>query len=102
MIVDLTLTGVVVPLFIPRQYVPLDHKVCLDFLLVYIRAEQLQNPSRTPNPEQEVPLISLLVFQYLDPLVIKAYKLPHLPFEDLPSLADYDHAQVLKETTFPV
>jgi hypothetical protein len=55
-----------------------------------------------PNPEQDAPLISLILFQFLDPLVFKAYKVEHLPYDELPPLADYDYVQFLKEKRFKV
>ena len=55
-----------------------------------------------PNPEQDAPLISLILFQFLDPLIFKAYKVKHLPYDELPPLADYDYVQLLKEKQFKV
>ncbi len=43
-----------------------------------------------------------MLHSYLDPLVLKAYRIPHLPFDQLPPLADYDTSQVLKARSFPV
>ena len=55
-----------------------------------------------PNPEQDAPLISLVLFQFLDPLIFKAYKVKHLPYDELPPLADYGYVQFLKEKRFEV
>ncbi|KAF9007748.1 P-loop containing nucleoside triphosphate hydrolase protein [Hymenopellis radicata] len=77
--------GVVLPLGIPRAYVPVDPN----------------NPSPTPSPEQTSSIFSLVTFFYLDPLVILAYRVPQLAFEQLPPLADFDHGHYLKRTSFP-
>ncbi|KAG9098020.1 hypothetical protein FS749_004906 [Ceratobasidium sp. UAMH 11750] len=80
----LSFAAVVVPLCIPRPYVPLDPK----------------NPSSEPNPEQTTPLIHLVLFSFLDPLVWTAYRSPKLEYEQLPPLADYDRAAYLKQRSF--
>ncbi|CAE6467389.1 unnamed protein product [Rhizoctonia solani] len=72
--------AVVVPLCIPRLYIPLDPK----------------NPS-PPNPEQTAPLISLVTYTYLDPIIFASYRAPKLEYDELPPLADYDHAAVLRQ-----
>ncbi|KAG9126177.1 hypothetical protein FRC07_004584 [Ceratobasidium sp. 392] len=80
----LSFAGVVVPLCIPRLYVPIDPK----------------NPSSEPNPEQTTPLINFMLFSFLDPLVWAAYRAPKLEYEQLPPLADYDRASYLKQRSF--
>ncbi|KAF8904953.1 P-loop containing nucleoside triphosphate hydrolase protein [Mucidula mucida] len=77
--------GVVLPLGIPRAYVPIDPN----------------NPSPSPSLEQTSSIFSLVTFFYLDPLVILAYRVPQLAFEQLPPLADFDHGHYLKRTSFP-
>ncbi|KAE9400429.1 P-loop containing nucleoside triphosphate hydrolase protein [Gymnopus androsaceus JB14] len=72
--------AVLFPLLFPRQYVPVDPK----------------NPMSSPNPEQTASLLSLIFFSYLDSLIFKASKLPHLSTEALPPLSDDDHARVLR------
>lgn len=42
-----------------------------------------------------------MMHYYLDPVVFRAYALPHLPFSELPPLADYDMAEGLKKRAFP-
>ncbi|KAJ1309715.1 hypothetical protein OPQ81_006480 [Rhizoctonia solani] len=56
----LTFASAIVPLCIPRVYVPLDPK----------------NPSAIPNPEQTASLISLMLYNFLDPIVWAAYRGP--------------------------
>ncbi|PBK69165.1 hypothetical protein ARMSODRAFT_1019154 [Armillaria solidipes] len=84
-IVLLDVVAVLVPLVMPRAYIPVDAK----------------SPMPLPSPEQTAPLISMMLHSYLDPLVLKAYRIPHLPFDQLLPLADYDTSQVLKARSFP-
>ncbi|KDR83062.1 hypothetical protein GALMADRAFT_57261 [Galerina marginata CBS 339.88] len=81
----LTFIAFVVPLFVPRQYVPIDH----------------ENPMEIPNPEQTASIFSLIFFGYLDPVIFEAYRVPHLSHTRLPPLADYDYAKHLTEKAFP-
>ncbi|KAF8825214.1 hypothetical protein HHX47_DHR7000133 [Lentinula edodes] len=55
---------------------------------------------KTPNPEQTCSILSRLTFAFMDSVILKAYYSPSLPYEDLPSLADYDHAEYLKKRSF--
>jgi hypothetical protein len=55
-----------------------------------------------PNPEQTASLFSLLIYTFLDPIVFLAYRVPHLPYDQLPPLADYDYAQNLSKHALPV
>ncbi|KAJ1305460.1 hypothetical protein OPQ81_000470 [Rhizoctonia solani] len=72
--------AVVVPLCIPRLYIPLDP----------------EHPS-TPNPEQTAPLISLITYTYLDSIIFASYRAPKLDYDELPPIADYDHAAILRQ-----
>ncbi|CAE6514065.1 unnamed protein product [Rhizoctonia solani] len=72
--------AVVVPLWIPRLYIPLDPK----------------NPVM-PNAEQTASLISLITFTFMDPIVYASYRAPKLEYDQLPTLADYDHGAVLRQ-----
>ncbi|RPD81341.1 multidrug resistance-associated ABC transporter [Lentinus tigrinus ALCF2SS1-7] len=80
----LTFAAVVVPLVIPRQYIPLDPK----------------EPAPEVNPEQTASILSIAVYTFLDGIIWKAYKVPHLPLEELPPLADYDYAKNLVKRAF--
>ncbi|KDQ20377.1 hypothetical protein BOTBODRAFT_100859, partial [Botryobasidium botryosum FD-172 SS1] len=73
----LTVAGVIIPLFIPRPYAPLDP----------------QQPAE-PIPEQTSSLFSLAFFTFLNPFVYSSSKV-------LPPLADYDQAGVLVARSFP-
>ncbi|KAJ4477282.1 hypothetical protein J3R30DRAFT_3657757 [Lentinula aciculospora] len=79
----LVLAGVIVPLCVPRKYVPVDPK----------------HP-KPPNAEQTCSILSRLTFAFMDTVIIKAYHSPSLPYDDLPPLADYDHAEYLKKKSF--
>ncbi|KDR83115.1 hypothetical protein GALMADRAFT_238938 [Galerina marginata CBS 339.88] len=81
----LIITAVVIPLFTPHTYVPLDPK----------------NPMPVANPEQTASWISALTFSYNDSLILLANKVAHLRYDQLPPLADYDYVQYLKNTAFP-
>ena len=82
----LSVVGVLIPLFIPHQYVPVDPGV-------YV--------SPKPNDEQTSSWIAFLCYTFLDPLVYEAAKTPHLSYERLPPLADYDRAEWLAKRSFP-
>lgn len=55
-----------------------------------------------PNPEQTASLLSFMLYSFLDPLIFLAYRIPKLSHEQLPPLADYDHAKHLTEKSFRV
>ncbi|KAJ7045853.1 hypothetical protein C8F04DRAFT_1066426 [Mycena alexandri] len=82
-VVLFTVSGAI-PLLVPRQYIPVDPK----------------NP-KPPPPEQTAPILSLVLYFFLDPIIFLAYRIPHLKFEQLPPLSDTDHAENLKARAFP-
>ncbi|KAJ3564413.1 hypothetical protein NP233_g8310 [Leucocoprinus birnbaumii] len=79
----LFLSGVAIPLVVPREYVPFDSKNRME-----------------PNPEQTASLFSMLTYSFMSPIVYLAYRLPHLSYNQLPPLADYDYAHNLKSGSF--
>ncbi|PPR05039.1 hypothetical protein CVT24_010185 [Panaeolus cyanescens] len=81
----LTVTAVIIPLFIPRQYIPIDPK----------------NPMETPNPEQTASIFSLVVYAFLDPIIFQASRVSHLPWTSLPPLADANQSAYLTKKSFP-
>ncbi|KAJ7071475.1 hypothetical protein C8F01DRAFT_1317450 [Mycena amicta] len=81
----LLLGSVIIPLFIPRAYVPVDPK----------------NPMPVPNPEQTASIFSLMFYFFLDPVVFLGYRLRHLSADQLPPLADYDYAANMRARSFP-
>ncbi|KZS93246.1 P-loop containing nucleoside triphosphate hydrolase protein [Sistotremastrum niveocremeum HHB9708] len=80
----LSLVSVLVPLIMPSQYIPLDPK----------------NPQETPNKEQTASPISFMTFSFLDEIVFKAYRMPHLSWNLLPPLCDYDKSEYLAQRSF--
>ncbi|KAH9986083.1 hypothetical protein BJV74DRAFT_845474 [Russula compacta] len=80
----LAVAGVLIPLFMPRQYVPLDPK----------------NPQTAINPEQTASWFSMSMYTFLDPIVFLAYRTPHLSHDMLPPLADYDYTNNLVRRSF--
>ncbi|KAK0480781.1 hypothetical protein IW261DRAFT_1685339 [Armillaria novae-zelandiae] len=76
--------AVLIPLIIPREYTPVDPK----------------NPMPVPNPEQTTPILSLVLYSWVDSLMIVAYRVAHLSYEQLPPLADYDRCRYLKAKAF--
>ncbi|KAI0066574.1 P-loop containing nucleoside triphosphate hydrolase protein [Artomyces pyxidatus] len=83
-IVLLAFASVVIPLTVPRQYIPYN----------------IKEPALEPNPEQTASILSLALFTYLDPVVSMASTLPHLSIDDLPPLPDYDHVKNLVARSF--
>ncbi|PBK67572.1 P-loop containing nucleoside triphosphate hydrolase protein [Armillaria solidipes] len=80
----LLFTGIVIPLVVPREYIPVDP----------------DRPVSTPNPEQTARIISLILYFWLDPVVKAAYHVAHLRYDQLPPLADYDASKYLKARSF--
>ncbi|KAG8995370.1 hypothetical protein FRB90_000200, partial [Tulasnella sp. 427] len=80
----LTVVGAVLPLIVPRRFVPINPK----------------NPS-APNPEQTASILSFVTWSFLDPIVLEASRVSHLPYESLPKLADYDDAEHLMSLAAP-
>ncbi|KAF9013109.1 ABC transporter type 1, transmembrane domain-containing protein [Cyathus striatus] len=81
----ITFVAVYIPLFIPGEYVPVDPK----------------DPMEEPNAEQTASTFSGMLYFYLDAIIFKASKVEHLPYDELPVLADYDRARHLREKGFP-
>ncbi|KAJ3564973.1 hypothetical protein NP233_g7938 [Leucocoprinus birnbaumii] len=79
----LFLSGLVIPLTIPREYVPFNSK------------ERME-----PNPEQTASIFSMMTYSFLNPIVFLAYRLPHLSYSHLPPLADCDHTHNLRFASF--
>ncbi|KAI0918391.1 hypothetical protein AcV5_002391 [Taiwanofungus camphoratus] len=80
----LTIAAVVVPLCMPRQYIPLNPK-----------------EPKPPNPEQTASILSLVFYNWLDNIVFEAYRTPHLSFEQIPFLPDYHHTENLVRLSYP-
>ncbi|KAF8309911.1 hypothetical protein DL93DRAFT_2230628 [Clavulina sp. PMI_390] len=76
----LAFASLIIPLVAPREYIPIDPK----------------NPN-DPNSEQTASVLSKISFSFMDRLVYLGYKHPHVPFDLLPSLCDYDRGAYLNE-----
>ncbi|KAI0031196.1 hypothetical protein K488DRAFT_79193 [Vararia minispora EC-137] len=76
--------GIFIPLVTPRKYSPVDP----------------HNPSPVPNPEQTASILSLVLYNFMNDIVFRAYRVSHFPFDQLPPLADYDLASNLYLDTF--
>ncbi|KAJ7678094.1 hypothetical protein DFH06DRAFT_975898 [Mycena polygramma] len=81
----LGITAVLLPLVEPRPHRPVDPL----------------NPMPVPNAEQTASVLSLVLYFFLDHVIFLGYRLPHLPHEMLPPLADYDYAKHLQRRSFP-
>ena len=55
-----------------------------------------------PNPEQTASIASFLFYVFLDPMVWRAYRIPHLPHNQLPPLCDYDAVKYLIKKEYKV
>lgn len=55
-----------------------------------------------PNPEQTAPIISNMFYLFLDQIVLKAYRTPHIPLDELPPLSDSDFAKHLVQKNLSV
>ena len=67
-----------------------------------IQAHITQNPATDINPEQTTCWFSFVFLFFLDDIIIKASRVPHLPAEEFHPLADYDWALHLVKKSFPV
>ena len=98
----LTIAAVLVPIFVPRKYVPANPKVRPRFRLLAHVSDSVLQEVLEPNPEQTASLGSLHSFTFLGPIIWTAWKLPHFTYDMLPPLADYDHLRNLVGQSFPV
>ena len=76
------------PILRPRIYVPVD--------------PANPTPKDQIAPEQVAPWLFYIFYEYLTPLVLKAWKVPSLPYDDIHPLADYDHSAYLYKIHTPI
>ncbi|KAJ3556484.1 hypothetical protein NM688_g2007 [Phlebia brevispora] len=81
----LTFAGAAVPLLVPRQYIPVDPS----------------DPAPQPNVEQTACILSMMLYNFLDPVIFLGYRTPHLSWEQLPPLSDYDYTKNVVKRGFP-
>ncbi|KAL1411644.1 hypothetical protein Q8F55_002608 [Vanrija albida] len=77
----LGIAGILIPILRPRTYVPAD--------------PLNPTPEDLINPEQIAPPLFYIFYEFMTPLVWRAWKVSSLPLEGMPPLADYDHADFL-------
>ncbi|KAJ7214037.1 P-loop containing nucleoside triphosphate hydrolase protein [Mycena pura] len=77
-------TAVIIPLFTPRRYVPIDP----------------ENPMPVPNPEQTASIFSFAFYFFLDKIIFLAYRESQLPEDELYPLCDTDRSAHLKDRSF--
>ncbi|KIY48677.1 P-loop containing nucleoside triphosphate hydrolase protein [Fistulina hepatica ATCC 64428] len=82
-VILLFVVSTVIPLVAPREYRPADP----------------ESPAE-PTAEQTASWLSWLTYSHLSPVIMKARTIPHLPFDDFPSLSDYDFAEHLRTRSF--
>lgn len=54
------------------------------------------------NPEQTASVLTLILYAWVDKAVWKAFRQGYAKLDDLPPLADYDHAKNLVKRGLPV
>ncbi|CAL1706378.1 unnamed protein product [Somion occarium] len=79
----LSFAAVFIPLVSPRQYVPVDPE-----------------DGNEPTPEQTASWLSRLFYIYCDPVVLKAFRVPHMKIDDLPLLSDFNRTKYLVKESF--
>ncbi|KAF4617819.1 hypothetical protein D9613_006245 [Agrocybe pediades] len=77
--------ALIIPLFIPTRYVPVDPK----------------NPMTVLDPGQTASWISRRTFMYIDSIIMDAYKVSHLSVSQLPPLPDTEYAAYQCDLSFP-
>ncbi|KJA25244.1 hypothetical protein HYPSUDRAFT_37726 [Hypholoma sublateritium FD-334 SS-4] len=84
-LVVLFITAVLIPLFVPNIYVPMDPK----------------DPMPVPNAEQTCSLFSFITYGYIGSIIRLSGQMDHLDAEKLPPLCDTDTAKNLVNKSFP-
>ena len=54
------------------------------------------------NQEEIVCAWSLITYSFLSPIVWMAYRMPHIPYDELPPLSDVNRLRSLALQAFPV
>ncbi|KAJ7676645.1 P-loop containing nucleoside triphosphate hydrolase protein [Mycena polygramma] len=80
----LCITAVIVPLFTPRQYIPVDPL----------------NPMKVANPEQTASLSSFALYFFMDQIIFLAHRESRLQEDELYPLCDTDASNYLKNRSF--
>ncbi|KAF9564153.1 multidrug resistance-associated ABC transporter [Agrocybe pediades] len=80
-------TAVVIPTAAPRRHTPIP--------------SHDKNVKPEPSDEQTCSWFSFLTYSFLDPVILKGYRVAHLKYDELPPQADYDRAEYLSDGAFP-
>ncbi|KAJ7657332.1 ABC transporter transmembrane region-domain-containing protein [Mycena polygramma] len=80
----LLITAVMIPLFTPRQYIPVDPS----------------NPAKAVNPEQTASIFSFALYFFLDHIIFLAHRESRLDEDELYPLCDTDASAHLKNQSF--
>ncbi|KAJ6566068.1 P-loop containing nucleoside triphosphate hydrolase protein [Mycena capillaripes] len=80
----LSITAVIIPVFTPRQYIPVDPL----------------NPMKVPNPEQTASIFSFTFYFFLDQIIFLAYRQKEVREDQLYPLCDTDASVYLKTRSF--
>jgi hypothetical protein len=62
----------------------------------------LKDPQSEINSEQTASWISFLLFSFMTPSVMEGYRNPHLAYEKLPPLCDYDRGEYIAKQVYKV
>jgi hypothetical protein len=95
--------GILVPMFEPYVYVPLDPSVSFLSCLKHkerILTSQTQNPQKTPNSEQTASLVQYLTFSFMNGVIYGSQKVEHLSLNMLEPQLDTDNMSALKPKAF--
>ncbi|KAF9481115.1 multidrug resistance-associated ABC transporter [Pholiota conissans] len=77
-------TAIIIPLFVPRRYIPVNPK----------------DADAMPNSEQTCSIFSLITYSFLDPIIFLRSSTARLRLDQLPPLSDTDYSTNLRERVF--
>ncbi|PIL29334.1 ATP-binding cassette transporter [Ganoderma sinense ZZ0214-1] len=98
----LTIAAVLVPLFVPRKYIPFNAKAsCSSHYMRSHTSDGLLQEVLEANPEQTSSIASMVSFSFVSPIIWTAWKVPHFTYDLLPPLPDYDLLHNLVLRSFP-
>lgn len=96
----LTISGVIIPLVMPQSFITLVSSLL--FLIWSVNNVFQKSAEQTPTPEETASYFSLGTFSYMNPLIMEAYRVPHLSLDKLPDLREKDASAQLTAKAFPV
>lgn len=85
-ILSLIVGGIVIPLLAPSEYTPID----------------AEDPTENLNAEQMAPLLSRIVYSFLDSFTFSSFRNPDSIQDRIPSVAYRYQAKYLKKSAFPI